>query len=188
MRRISLGDDHALPTPPAAVADAVELWARQYGRHATMKYVPLASPPCWSVNLSLKPDDPALRPWQEGRASHKPTEGVLLIEWDAEAGEVSPITGQRSGAYRPVDLEEYGPTGVVELLEKGNTWSGRGEFGSLAEAVVVAATRSREEREKIKARQRQWARDYAGDVRRQYLKIPFLPVGVALGTEVTNDA
>lgn len=176
-----------LPTPPVEIAEAVELWARQYGRHATMKFIPHMQPPCWSVNLSLKPGDPALKRWQEGKAEHEPTEGVLLLEWDAALGETNPHTGRKAGAYRAVNLEEYGPTGVVELLEKGNTWSGRGEYGSLAQAVVAAATRSREAKEKTRAQMRQWSRDLAADQRRQILKVPFHRVGIALGTEVTND-
>lgn len=183
MRRVSLGADFS-HRAPVEVADAVELWARQYGRHATMKFVPEMG--CWSVNLSLKPDDPAMRRYQEGVATEVPTEGVLLLEWDATLGEVDPLTGRKRGAHRAVSLEEYGASGVVALLEKGNTWSGRGEFASLQEAVIGAATRNRERAEKVKESQRQWARDYAGDVRRQVCKIPYVRVGVELETEVSN--
>lgn len=177
-------EDHAAPIAPVEVADAVELWARQYGRHATLTFVPPMG--CWSVNLTLKPDDPALKRYQEGEATEVPTEGVLLLEWDAEVGDPNPTTGKKAGAYRAVNLEEYGPSGVVALLEKGNTWSGRGEFGSLQEAVIGAASRNREEAAKQKERQRQWARDYAGDVRRQTLKIPYVRVGVELGNKVDH--
>lgn len=178
--------DHNKPRPPLEVAEAVEMWARSHGRHATMEYVPPLR--CWSVNLTLKPGDPALRRYQEGKAEEEPKEGVLLIEWDAASGAPNPVTGAPAGAYRAVDLEEYGASGVVELLEKGNTWSGRGEFESLQEAVTAAASRNREQREKIKARQKEWARQFAGDVRRQYQGIPFLRVGIDLRAEVKSDA
>jgi hypothetical protein len=180
-------EDHAAPLPPVEVADAVELWARQYGRHATLKYVPAMK--CWSVNLTLPAGHPDLGRWQkEGSPGDAPTEGVVLIEWDATAGTLNPTTGKPAGEYRAVNLEEYGAVGVVGLLEKGNTWSGRGEFASLQDAVVQAATRNRAEKEKVKAQGRQWAGDYAKDVRRSVLKIPYLPVGIALGTEVDTHA
>jgi hypothetical protein len=184
--RVSLGVEQGR-TPPVEIADAVETWARQYGRHATLRFVPHMQPPCWSVNLTLKPDDPALRRWQEGAASELPTEGVLLLEWDAGAGEIQPATGEPAGAYRAVSLEEYGADGVVALLERGNTWSGRGEFASMQEAVTAAASRSREEKNRRRAQMRQWARDLAADQRRQILQIPLVPVGIALGTRVEND-
>lgn len=173
--------DYAAPTAPVEFADAVEQWARGYGRHATLKYVPLMG--CWSVNLSLKPGHPDLKAFQEGRASVEPTEGVLLVEWDEAAGPPNKTTGNPMGEYRAVDLEEYGPSGIVALLERGNTWSGRGEFGSLADAVRVAATRNREEKERIKARLRDDARHLAADQRRQILGIPFVGVTRNLSTE-----
>ncbi len=143
------------------------------------------APPCWSVNLSLKPNDPALRAYQEGKATEEPTEGVLLIEWDDSLGDMLP-SGRKAGGYRAVNLEEYGAAGVVGLLEKGNTWSGRGDFGSMQEAVTAAASRSRESKNALREAQRQHVRDYAADTRRQYLEIPLIPVGVELNKGDVN--
>lgn len=187
MQRISTRwtQDHALPTPPLEVAEAVELWARKYGRHATLVYVPPMK--CWSVNLSLKPGDPALKRWQEGKADREPTEGVLLIEWDPTLGDLNPATGEKAGGYRAVDLEEYGPSGVVDLLEKGDTWSGRGEFASMQEAVVGAASRWRNQKEATKAKLRSEAGYHAKHERRLYTGNPLVSVPANLN-ETRTDA
>lgn len=167
MGALLVPSDYARPAPPAAIADAVELWARKSGRHARLEWNRVTS--WWEIHLSLKPDDPQMRAYREGKVGEEPTETVPLIEWDGE-----------KGAYAPIPIEQYGAAGVVFLLEKGDSWSGRGEFSSLQEAVTVAASRAREGRQRVKDQQRQWARDLGGDVRRSVLKIPYLPVGIDL--------
>lgn len=173
MPALIVPSDYARPAPPAPIADAVELWARRSSRHAHLLFV--VEMQWWEVHLTLRPDDKRLQAYREGRVSEEPKEVVQLIAWDEDAGR-----------YTPIRLEEYGAGGIVSLLEKGDTWSGRGEFASLQDAVEAAASRARAGRQRVKEQQRQWARDFGDDQRRQVLQIPFHRVGIDL-TQPNKD-
>jgi hypothetical protein len=182
--------DYARPIAPLDIQEAVQQWGRRCGRNAKLVWVAPTERvysdetkqfidihgglACWSVQIACRPSDPALRAWREGRSKQaaEPTESVLLIEYDA-----------KSGGYVPMKLEEYGSAGIVSFLDAGNTWSGRGRFNSLAEAFDHARQKHRENAAKKKETQRNWARDFAKDIRRSYFKIPFLRVGVNLKGE-----
>lgn len=156
--------DYARPMVPSAISDAVSQWARSWGRSVRWQWVDYPGLSCWAVHLSPLPDDPKLEAVQAGRwAPEDADEHVLLIE-----------------GGRAMDLEQYGATGVIQWLERGNMRSGRGEVGSLNEQV----RRHREQREEAMKRRRADARDIALEkakaVRRRIFKIPFLPVGVDL--------
>lgn len=189
-RSLIVPSDYARPMAPLAIQEAVQLWGRTAGRTAKLVWVApnervwsddlrvfidvhggLA---CWSVQLSCRVGDPGLKAWQEGRSKQaaEPTESVLLIEWDTKAGQ-----------YVPMKLEQYGSAGIVGFLEKGDTWSGRGQFNSLAEAFHFAREQSKEGAAKLKQTQRNWSRDFMSDIRRQFFKIPFHRVGIDLRKE-----
>lgn len=80
---------------------------------------------CAVVELDLKPDDPRLKAYQDGRLRHKPTEIVPL-----QRREGSHLVG--------IPLGEVGVDYVIALLDKGNLWSGRGEYTGLLSAVRAA--------------------------------------------------
>lgn len=123
---------------------------------------------CWTINLSMSKDAPAMKAWREGKLqqSEPPTEGIPLMEQDPETGD-----------WKALDLAQYGPSGIVEILEKADLWSGRGEHGSLPELVQKVVEGNRANRKKHRDRMRDYIRDRAADLRRSRLKIPFLSVG-----------
>jgi hypothetical protein len=139
------GRSREAPLVPTEIRDAVEKWARGCGRHADIVYVP-TNPPIPQVRLELRSDDPRLRAWQEGRADEKPVETVELVKWDGE-----------KKRYVALNLMDLGASGVVELLEKGNMHSGRGDFGSLQEAIVAV----RQDKETKLERLKNWLRGEA---------------------------
>ncbi len=164
---------------PVEFRDAVEMWARGVGRHADVVYV--APIHAWQVRLSPMPNDPRLVLYQQGKVPYEELwETVELLE---------PLTPEEKrkypnfrGDYRPINLSDLGVDGLVALLDKGNTWSKRGDFGSIQEALCVARARQKEGRAKMERNLAQTARDIAMEVRRRVAKIPFLRVGIDLST------
>jgi hypothetical protein len=121
-----------LPSPPVEVADAVEEYARQWGRHATLAFRPTMFANqrilrgTWVVCLTLRADDKRLKLSQEGRVASPPTEDVWLHEPNPEVGKLIPGTyGLQEPPMRALPIEQLGATGVVRFLERGNMWSGR---------------------------------------------------------------
>lgn len=156
---------------PVEIADAVELWAREQGRHGTVAWVRIpGQAPVPQVRLTLKPDDPRLKAWQTGATTlngagervplydEEPVETIELVEWDEE---------QRT--YVPMDLMTLGAGGVRTLLERGNMWSGCGEFDSLQEAIVEARRRQKAETERVRQAARKEAQARASEDSRRYL-------------------
>ena len=167
---------------PAEIRDAVETWARTYGGHGDVVWVPRAK--TWQVRLTLRHGDPRLK----GRDSDV-FETVELQEWwePWQWEKYAPRRARRHASsnrvlpgYRAYELDELGATGIIEILEKGSLMSGRGEFKSAEEAMYRVRETHRKERERAQGELRQHATDRALDQRRQVLKIPFLPVGVDL--------
>lgn len=132
------GGRRAAPSVPVEIRDAVEKWARSVGRHADIVFITFTDPPTPQVRIELLPHDPRLRAWQEGKADEKPVETVELVEWDAE-----------KKRYVGMNLMDLGADGVVELLQRGNTWSGRGEYLSIQEGVVAARRQRRSQLERL---------------------------------------
>lgn len=133
------GARRGAPSVPVEIRDAVEQWARSCGRHADIVYIPFTNPPIPQVRIELLPHDPRLKAWQEGDADEKPVESVELVEWNDE-----------KKCYVGMNLTDLGAGGVVELLERGNTWTGRGEFDSIQEGVVAARARKVSNLERLK--------------------------------------
>jgi hypothetical protein len=77
---------------------------------------------------------------------------------------------------------ELGAGGVRQFLEKGNLWSGRGQFGSktLDQLAREAIDKNQKAGGVAKAAAREECRLKLRDDRRWRLKIPFLPVAISL--------
>ena len=165
------------PTPPVEIADEVEQYARESGRHATLRYVPTllkgrkAVLGTWRVEFSLKEDDKRLELFRTGRVSEAPAEIVWLHEPDPSF----------PSGYRPYKLEDLGPSGVRNFLEKGNLHSGRGEHRSLEEMVRRVEEQNQVARTKYRQDKKEENRFRRREERRWRLKIPFIGVAIELG-------
>lgn len=160
-----------LPVAPTEVSDAVELWARDFGRHAHVNYIPPMQ--CWGVELSLPSDHPQLKLWKEGKLKQAtpPTDTVLLHAWSYD-----------TQAWVPHDIEQLGPSGVVSILEKGNTWSGRGEYSSIVEACEAVQQDNEQARKDLSDYAYNVGAEIGSHARRDSLKLP--QVGVL--TDLTS--
>lgn len=150
---------------PVEVQDEVELWAREQGRHGRITWSPVTN--CAVVQLSLKPDDPRMRAYQEGRLKHEPKENVFLHRWE----------GGRWVAVPPTPAE-LTPDFVRRWLDRGNMWSGRGESeaANLYDACLKADRRERELYEKARAKIRENTELRSRERRRQVLDLPLVSV------------
>ncbi|MFW6201947.1 MAG: hypothetical protein ACOC8B_05175, partial [Gemmatimonadota bacterium] len=126
---------YARPMVPSAVAHAVEGWAETWGRRVRWEWVDHPGLRCWAVHLSPVPGDPKRKAVQEGDfAPGEADEHILLVD----GGEA-------------MDLEQYGPSGVVRWLERNNMYSGRGEVDGLEAQVRRERDRKRERAEQRKS-------------------------------------
>ena len=161
---------NGLPEPPVEIADEVELWARQSGRHATLRFVPILGKRrgpitgTWVVCLTLRANDKRLGLLQQQKVAEEPTEKVWLHEPDGQGG------------YRAFDIVQLGASGVRNLLERGDMWSGRGEFDSLEHQLRVTKQWNEAARAKNRAEAKDGARSDARDKRRQWFGIPLVSV------------
>jgi len=172
------GGKQELPRPPIEIADEVELYARESGRHAKLHFVPHSGSSIggtWLARFTLKVDDKRNVIYQEGRTEKPLTEDV----WFHKPNPRSKEQGQPT--YIQYKLEDLGVSGVRQFLERGNTWSGRGEFYSLEEQAQKAIKANEEMRGKHRAEQKELSRYEQREKRRSRLGIPILPVGVELG-------
>ncbi len=165
------------PRAPGAFQDVVELWARESGRHARMHFAPSGT---WFVRISLKTDDPRLRLYQMGLADEPMGEDVWLHLPNPREGKV--IGNVRQGPFIPIDLEQLGVTGLREFLDKGNTWSGRGEYLSLVDQRLRVNETNEEARLKNRAFQKEESRNEMRQSRRFRLGIPTVAVAIDLIT------
>jgi hypothetical protein len=122
-----MGLRFGLPTPPTEIADEVELYAREWGRHATLHFVPTLFQGdrivrgSWIVRFTLRSNDPRMRAYQEGRAPEPATEDVWLQEPNPRAGQPIPGTGGlKEQPYLPLNLTELGAGGVRRLGQPGH--------------------------------------------------------------------
>ena len=171
------------------IADEVELYARESGRTASLVFMPTLllgnriSRGTWVVQFSLRPNDKRMQAYQQGLAPKPPTEEVWLHVPNQNEGKEIPFTGgQREPPYLALDIQQMGAGGVRAFLDKGNLWSGRGEFGTKTLEEIVKETRDREAAAtaKFRADQKDENRHEMGERRRSILGIPFVKVGVDL--------
>lgn len=155
------------PVPPADVSEAVVRWFRDNGgRHARLEWHGLLG--CWVIHVTRRSDDPLQDLVRTGRIAEA-TESIALHR---PAG---PGLG-----YAPMDLEQMGVSGVLEMLDRSNTWSGRGEYASLAEAVAAHGAAQRAQEEKMETDAYDNGRHWGAERRRHALGIPVVPVGIDL--------
>ncbi len=164
---------------PAEFRDGVEEWARKHGRHANLKYLdePMN---CWAVMLSYKAGDPRHKDGTQDEPVflHRWRDAEWWAKFDPDRAKRHHRTNVIKPHYQALDIMDIGLTGIIEILDKGDLLSGRGEHKSAEAAGRATVDKFRTD----KHRRRLAARDEAGhrakDIRRRLLKIPFLPVGI----------
>jgi hypothetical protein len=175
---------NGLPAAPVEIVDEVELYARRHGRTGTLHFIPVGG---WMARFSLRSNDRRMIMYQEGRAAAPPTEDIWFHQNNPldgkPTGEIVNGRPVRHGRYVPLDICQMGASGVREFLEKGDTFSGRGEFQSVEESVKKALAADDEAAVKLRAGKREDAKATARDRRRSLLKIPVVPVAVDLKRE-----
>ena len=176
----------ALPVAPHDIRDAVELYARKSGRTGTIHFVPFGG---WFVRFNLRSNDSRMLLWKNGTAPEPPSEDVWLHRENPRFGKFIPGTNmEREPRYLPYQLHELGVTGVVEILERGNTFSKRGEHDSLESAVKQAGESNLAMKRKNRADQKEASRLESREKRRSILKIPFLPGGLTMRKKKEKQA
>lgn len=156
---------------PWELQDEVELWARQYDRHAKLHFIPVGGFFC---RITLRPDDPRMKSFQEG----------LLDQPDPPGEDVWFNTPDGHGGTKCLDIREMGASGVKEFLEKGNTWSGRGEYDSIVEQQKKVAEANIEQRGKLKAFEREENRKEQASKRKWRLGEAVVNVLTNIGTRM----
>lgn len=155
---------------PHEFSDAVELHFRKSGRHANIVWIP--EPVCqWQIRITLRPDDPVLAAWRAGELEEEPVETVEITFYDEEAG-----------LYVGRELDELGVSGLTEMLEKGDMWSGQGRFGSIQDALTWQVENQRNTQERLRNAMRDEAMAVGRAVRKRVTGEPILPVGIDLST------
>ncbi len=99
---------------PWDIEEAVKLWARQWGRGATIRFHPVLQCPC--IEFALPNDDPRMQSFLDGKLKHKPVEFVALHRQD-----------KQTLKFEPIDLAEMGVSGLLQWLDEANTWSGHND-------------------------------------------------------------
>ncbi len=175
-----------VPEAPVAFRDAVEMWARNNGRHGDLVFCRPAG--CWQVKLSPMPNDPRMALVQKGQAPESELwETVELVE-PKTPDDIKETFYRDRSPYKAIPLGELGISGLTHLLDKGNMWSKRGEFDSIQEALVAARTRGVKGVEEERRGLADQVRELASSVRRQIFKIPYHRVGINLTTQPENQA
>ena len=81
-----------------------------------------------------------------------------------------------------------GAAGVRAFLERGNTFSGRGEFSSPEDAFRKTYDRNEESRVANRARIKEETRLEFRDERRRYVDVPMVSPGIDLKQRVPDGA
>lgn len=183
-----------MPKAPVDIQDAVELYARDHGRTATLHFIPTligqGGRPlrgAWVARFSLRCNDKRMILYRDGHASEPPMEDVWFHLPNPKAGQ--PIAGlldTREPDFVAIDIAQLGASGVRAFLEKGNTWSGRGEFASVEDQLMKTREANAAVRARFRAEQKEANRLEQREKRRWWFKIPFLPVQVDLRSGVTK--
>jgi hypothetical protein len=178
---VPLRGKQELPRAPVEIADAVEMYAREHDRHATLEFIPTwidrgrVAAGAWVARFTLRNSDKRMQLYQQGLAPKPPTEDVWFHVRNPKAA-----TNPKEPDYFPLDIHQLGVSGIRQFLQRGDTWSGRGEFRSLEEQARLAMQSNTEMRERFRAEQKEASRLEQRDKRRSRFKIPFLRVGIDL--------
>lgn len=158
------------PPVPPEISEAVELWAREWGRHARITHLMITDPPTPQIHLSPKPNDPRRKKVQEGEwAPEEAEETVHLWEYEGTAPE---------GSYVGIPLRSLGVRGVLRWLERGNTWSERGEVDSLQEGVDRERKRRKRAEKQVEDSDLDDVEHIAKRVKRQITDTPLIQPGI----------
>lgn len=169
-----------MPEAPPDIKEEVELYAREYGRTGSIVFYPTivrGKTPftgTWVVELSLRCNDKRMLAYQDGRASKPPVERVWLHEPNPRAGQIGAYG--RELPYIPLNLVEIGRGGVRQFLERGNLWSGRGQYRTLEEQVKAVEAANEEARIKFREEQKFANRKEQREKRAWRFGIPVVPV------------
>lgn len=132
-----LGHQIGRPVAPQWFVDAVEVWAREWGRHARTTWdIPVH---CFVTRFQRRFGDPVLEAVMEGRVKDE-GEPFYWHRWSNEPLKKSAFGVMRPG-WVPMDIEAMGTTGVRQALNQANLWGGRGEYTSfedLADKVTAS--------------------------------------------------
>ena len=153
--------------------EAVELWARQWGRHGRIEWNGFTNG--WVIHLTRKADDPLMKAYRDGVLDHEPTESIPLTMFDPKKGYVS------------VGLDEIGVGGILDLLDEGNIWSGRGAYESHEDSMNAKRARNDEKRRLDREAQKERGQEMAAQSRRKVFDLPLVPVSQSLSTS-TGDS
>lgn len=159
---------------PPDIHEAVELWAREHGRHGRVVLIDHFDPPLPQVRLTPPPGDPRKKQVQEGEISREDAEETVELHyWDEDKMQ-----------YVPYRLEELGVSGVMRILNRGNTWSGRGEFDSVEDAVDHAQEERKEAQKKLHEDRKDDLKHAArGPTRRRIMGLPAARVAEDLSSQ-----
>lgn len=184
----------AVPVAPVDIADEVEHWARLHGRHASIQFVPTQFfhgrifNGSWVVRLTLRSNDKRLLAYQQGKVAEEPMEDVWLQVPNPKANQPIGTTGLRELPFLPLDLHQMGASGVREFLERGDMWSGRGEFRSLEQQMRMARDARAIDKYRHRERHKNSVREKMLEWRRRLFKIPLHRVGIDLKQKGAHDA
>jgi len=177
-----------LPIASAEIQDEVELYARESGRHAKIHFVPTdidfktgkVWAGTWRVDLTLHPEDPRMRTYQEGRMDKPPVEEIWIHD-------KNPKPDGWQDKYIPRNIQQMGPSGVRQFLEQGNVHSGRGEFSSLEDSIRKTTELNEAKSQQRRAEAEDRVRINSKEKRRSRLNIPFLTVKTDLRKPTTRS-
>lgn len=181
------------PRPPAWLAEEAELFARKSGRNGTVRMVPtlmrgdMPERWTWVIDLTLRPNDPRMLAWKEGRAEQPPKETIWLHRRNPIEGKEIPGTyGLREPPYVGLDIHQEGADGIRRFLEEGDTWNGRGKFGSVTDAAKSVSEHNARERARVKEEAREENRAKLKQERRSWVGIPLVQAGIDLTKKLTK--
>ncbi len=180
-----------LPIAPQEIADEVEQYARESGRHCSLHFVPTVMTEgrggknvlraMWLARFTLHPDDKRMVLYREGQVAEPPTDDVWFMEPNPDAGKLIPGTdGIREQDYRGLDIMQMGAAGVRAFLERGNLNSGRGQYQSLEDQLRQVREANAAAKAKNRADAQQASRDRTSERRRWWLGIPLVQAGMDL--------
>jgi hypothetical protein len=142
---------------PADVRDEIILWYRGQGRQATVVWDDTLA--CAEVRVRFLPGDPRLKGFQEGQYPYDFESFWLHRD----------VPGKGMVGY---NLAELGASGVRNLLDESNLWSGRGKHRSLQESINAVHAANEARQEAIKRAAADNARMRAMDRRARILEVP----------------